>query len=185
MKIFIGPDSFKGSVSANRFCEIATEVIHTYWPEDEVISMPLADGGEGTVEALVDGSKGRYRKLTVASPLGIPIPTQYGLIEDDTVAVIEMASASGLPLVPISKRNPMKTTTYGTGEMILDALTLGCKKIIVGIGGSATNDAGLGMMQALGFKCLDASGTEVSLWRRINPTCKHYSSIRSTPNKAH
>jgi len=161
MKIFIGPDSLKGSISASKFCQIASQIIQDHWPEDEVIAIPLADGGEGTVEALVEGRQGRYRELTVASALGIPIVTQYGLIDNDTVAVIEMASASGLPLVPHSKRNPMKTTTYGTGEMILDALKLGCKKIIIGIGGSATNDAGLGMMQALGFKCIDNKGREI------------------------
>lgn len=161
MKILIGPDSLKDSVSASQVCLIATDIITTYWPEDELITVPLADGGEGTVEALVEGTLGRFVSLEVTGPLGTVVESRYGLIYNDEVAVIEMAEASGLPLVPKHLRNPMKTTTFGTGELILDAIDKGCKKIIIGIGGSATNDAGIGMMQALGFKCLDKNENEV------------------------
>lgn len=161
MKILIGPDSFKDSVSAKEFCDIATEVIGQYWPEDQAFAMPLADGGEGTVEALVDGSHGEMIHIEVTGPLGETIMAEYGLLEEGQVAVIEMASASGLPLVAVAQRNPMKTTTYGTGELIADALKRGVKKIIVGIGGSATSDAGLGMMMALGYACLDADGDTI------------------------
>jgi len=162
MKILIGPDSLKDSVSASQFCHIASELITTYWPEDELITVPLADGGEGTVEALVEGTQGRFITLDVIGPLGISVKARYGLIHNDDVAVIEMAEASGLQLVPEPLRNPMKTTTFGTGELILDAISKGCKRIIIGIGGSATNDAGIGMMQALGYKCLDANENDVA-----------------------
>lgn len=161
MKILVGPDSFKGSVSANQFCNIAREVITSYWPDDQVITIPLADGGEGTVDALVNGLSGEFVTTLVTGPLGERILARYGIIEDGRTAIIEMATASGLPLVPIALRNPMKTTTFGTGELILDAIDKGCKKIIIGIGGSATNDAGIGMMQALGYRCLDAKGYSV------------------------
>jgi len=162
MKILIGPDSLKGSVSASQFCTIAEKVIHKHWPNDQVIALPLADGGEGTVEALVQGCKGNLVECEVTNPLGEKIMAQYGLLEDDTVAILEMAAASGLSLVPTNKRNPMNTTTYGTGQLIQDAINRGCKKIIIAIGGSATNDGGLGMMQALGFKCLNASDRPVA-----------------------
>lgn len=161
MKILVGPDSFKDSVSAEEFCEIAKELINTNWPDDQVITVPLADGGEGTVDALVAGQEGEFITCQVHGPLSEDIVAKYGMIEDGKVAVIEMAEASGLPLVPVHLRNPMKTTTYGTGELILDAIKKGVKKIIVGIGGSATSDAGLGMLQALDFKCLDKSGDEI------------------------
>ena len=162
MKILIGPDSFKDSVSANEFCEIAKSVILKNWPDDDVVYLPLADGGEGTVDALVKGQGGVYVQALVTGPLGKEVNATYGLIDENKVAVIEMAEASGLPLVPIELRDPMKTTTYGTGELIIDALSKGVKKIIIGIGGSATNDAGIGMLQALGFKCLNEEGLEVS-----------------------
>lgn len=161
MKILIGPDSLKGSVTAHEFCQIAKEVILKHWPEDQVITLPLADGGEGTVQALVEGQKGRYIDLQVKGPLFEEIKARYGLIENGRVAIIEMAAASGLPLVPTQTRNPMLTTTYGTGQMILDAIRRGVKEIIIGIGGSATNDGGLGMLQAMGYQCLDKNGQDV------------------------
>ncbi len=161
MKILVGPDSFKDSLSASEFCKVAKQTIQSYWPDDTVITIPLADGGEGTVDALVEGTSGEFIELPVIGPLGETIIGRYGMIQNGHTAVIEMAAASGLPLVPISKRNPMKTTTYGTGQLIMDAISKGAKKVIVGIGGSATNDAGLGMMQALGFKCLDSDGNDI------------------------
>lgn len=163
MKILVGPDSLKDSVSAKEFCDIAREVVSKHWPEDEIFTMPLADGGEGTVEALVDGSDGEMITIEATGPLGGMISAHYGLIDQGTVAVIEMASASGLPLVAIAERNPMKTTTFGTGDLIQDALKRGVKKVIIGIGGSATSDAGLGMLMACGFKCLNAEGEAVAL----------------------
>lgn len=163
MKILVGPDSLKDSVSAKEFCDIAREVVSKHWPEDEIFTMPLADGGEGTVEALVDGSDGEMITIEATGPLGGMISAHYGLIDQGTVAVIEMASASGLPLVAIAERNPMKTTTFGTGDLIQDALKRGVKKVIIGIGGSATSDAGLGMLMACGFKCLNAQGEAVAL----------------------
>lgn len=162
MKILVGPDSLKGSISAIEFCKIVEEHISNFWPNDEVVSLPLADGGEGTVDALVASIGGRIIELEVTGPLGKPVIGKYGLLHNDSVAVIEMADASGLSLIPVEDRNPMITTTFGTGELILDAVNSGCKKIIIGIGGSATSDAGVGMMQALGFKCLDEDGESVS-----------------------
>ena len=162
MRILVGPDSLKDSVSAKEFCDIAKEVVANNWPGDQVVTMPLADGGEGTVEALVDGSGGEMIVIEATGPLGETVSAHYGLIDDGKVAVIEMAAASGLPLVPVEKRNPMLTTTYGTGELMVDALRRGVKKIIIGIGGSATSDAGLGMLMALGFQCLDSEGEAVS-----------------------
>ena len=128
----------------------------------EVIVSPMADGGEGTVSTLVESQGGKYISLKVTGPLGKPVRARFGLIKDHT-AVIEMASASGLVLVPQGKRNPMEATTYGTGELIKKALDMGCKKVIVGIGGSATNDAGLGMAQALGYKFYDREGKLLGL----------------------
>lgn len=161
MRILIGPDSLKDSVSAKEFCDIARDVIQTNWPTDQAITLPLADGGEGTVEALVDGADGEMIQVLVTGPLGKPATSHYGLLNQREVAVIEMAAASGLPLVPVAQRNPMKTTTYGTGELIADAIKKGVKKIIIGIGGSATSDAGLGMLQALGYDCVNQAGHAV------------------------
>lgn len=124
--------------------------------------LPIADGGEGTMEALVLAKQGRYRTLRVSGPLGETINCRYGLIDGQT-AVIEMAQAAGLPLVPVSKRNPMNTTTRGVGEMIADAIKLGCRNFIIGIGGSATNDGGVGMLETLGFKFLDRQGKDIPM----------------------
>ncbi len=185
MRILIAPDSFKGSLSAKEFCRITQNTIENHWPNDEVFTLPLADGGEGTVESLVEGTDGKLITLEVTGPLGRPVKAQYGILLDETVAVIEMASASGLPLVPPDKRDPMHATTYGTGELIADAINKGCRQIIIGIGGSATNDAGIGMMQALGFQCLDADNKEVpfggegllKLTRIIPPTTIDFKTI--------
>lgn len=161
MKFLIGPDSFKGSIKASDFCRIANQVIKKYWPSDEIISLPLADGGEGTLEALVDASNGRYIEVDVIGPLFNKIPAKYGLIDHDRIAIIEMAAASGLTLIDHDLRNPMNTTTYGTGQLIMDAIRRGIKHIIVAIGGSATNDGGIGMLQALGYQCLDKNNHEI------------------------
>ncbi|GMQ58658.1 glycerate kinase [Vallitalea sediminicola] len=155
MDILIAPDSFKGSLSAEKYCGIAKKAITNVFPDANVVTCPMADGGEGTVEALVYNTKGSIFFETVTDPIGNLVKAKYGLLGDGKTAVIEMASASGLPLVPIDKRNPLYTTTYGTGELVKKVIDKGCTTIILGIGGSATNDGGAGMMEALGFKLLD------------------------------
>lgn len=161
MKILISPDSFKDSISSTEFSERAEKVINSMWPEAETVKCPLADGGEGSLTVIMDTIKGHWIDLEVTGPLGERFNTKYGMTKDRKTALIEMARASGLELVPIDQRNPMRTTTFGLGEMIHDALKKNCEKIVVFIGGSATNDGGLGMLQALGFQCLNHSGNEI------------------------
>ena len=136
------------------------------YPEAEVQVRPLADGGEGTVEALVCGMGGKEERITVTGPVGEPVECSYGMIEKNGTAVIEMSGAAGITLVPEKDRNPMYTTTYGVGEVIRDAVQKGCRKFIIGIGGSATNDGGIGMLQALGYGFLDAEGEQVPFGAR-------------------
>ncbi|MES0341402.1 MAG: glycerate kinase [Candidatus Humimicrobiaceae bacterium] len=157
MKIVIASDKYKGSLSALEVCRIIERTIKEIGPDIEVMISPMADGGDGTVETLVESLDGKLIELKVKGPLGEPVNARFGMIDNGT-AVIEMASASGLVLVPEEKQNPMETTTYGTGELILKAIDMGSKKIIVGIGGSATNDGGMGMAQALGYRLLDSNG---------------------------
>lgn len=157
MKIVIAPDSYKESLSA---LEVATAIERGFreiFPSANYVKLPVADGGEGTVEAMVAATQGRVIHVPVTGPLGEPVDGFYGLSGDERCAFIEMAAASGLELVPPSQRNPLKTTSWGTGELIRHALDAGVKHIIIGIGGSATNDGGAGMVQALGAKLLDAS----------------------------
>ena len=142
MKIVIAPDSFKENMTS---LEVATAIekgILQVIPDATCIKVPMADGGEGTVQALVDGTQGKMIRATVVGPLGDPVEAQYGFLGDGCTSVIEMAEASGITLVPKNKRNPLETSTYGTGELILDALDQGAKEIIIGIGGSVTNDGG-------------------------------------------
>jgi len=160
MKIVIAIDSFKGSLTSIEAGNSAAEGIRRVFHDAEIIIRPLADGGEGTCEALVTGLNGTYREVTVTNPIGKKITAKYGILPDNT-AVIEMASASGITLISESERNPMITTTFGTGELIRDAIENGCRKFIIGIGGSATNDGGIGCLQALGFDMLDANGEQV------------------------
>ncbi|PIY49280.1 MAG: glycerate kinase [Armatimonadetes bacterium CG_4_10_14_3_um_filter_66_18] len=161
MRIVVAPDSFKGCLTALEVCDAMEAGIREVWPEAEVEKVPMADGGEGTVQSLVDATGGRVLKQQVTGPLGEPVEAQYGILGDGETAVIEMASASGLPLVPEDRRNPLMTTTRGTGELIVAALDRGCRKFIVGIGGSATNDCGQGMAKALGVRFLDADGIDL------------------------
>jgi len=161
LKVLIAVDSFKGSVSSTEVCDFLAEGILNFDPTAIVYKKPLADGGEGTVEALVSATGGRFLEEEVCGPLGEKVRAVYGILGDGQTAVIEMAAASGLPLVPPKKRNPRLTTTKGTGELILKALEQGVKKIIVGIGGSATNDGGAGMLQALGMSLKDKDGYEI------------------------
>lgn len=163
MKVVISIDSFKGSLSSLEAGETVKDAILAKRPNDEITVFPLADGGEGTVEALAAGLDGSIEQLTVTGPLGDPVPSRYGYIPMENTAVIEMADAAGLPMVPAEKRNPLHTTTYGLGELILAALDKGCRKFIIGIGGSATNDCGLGMLTALGIRFLQANGTPAGI----------------------
>jgi glycerate kinase len=161
MRIVVAPDSYKGSVSAVGTANAMEKGIKEIFPSAEVIKVPIADGGEGTVEALVTATDGQIIYQDVVGPLGDIIKSYWGILGDEKTAVIEMAAASGLPLVPNDKKDPRITTTYGTGQLIHAALERGLKKIIIGIGGSATNDGGCGMAQALGGKFLDAEGHEL------------------------
>ena len=161
MKVVIAIDSFKGSISSLDAGAAIREGIHRVFPEAEVLVRPLADGGEGTVEALARGMNGRIRTVTVTGPLGTPVEASYGILDASKTAIIEMSAAAGITLVDESNRNPLYTTTYGVGELIRDAVTNGCRHFIVGIGGSATNDGGIGMLQALGFGMLDENGNQV------------------------
>lgn len=158
MKLVIAADSFKHCLRSREVVAVLTEGFRRALPEAEIVELPLADGGEGTVEAMVSACGGTVRTLRVCGPLGIPVEAQYGLIDDGKTAVIEMAAASGIELVPPELRNPLNTTTRGTGELIADALSLGVRKLIIGIGGSATCDGGAGMAQALGYHFYDFSG---------------------------
>ena len=161
MKVVTAIDSFKGSMTSMEAGFAAAEGIHRVDADAEVQVRPLADGGEGTVEALVAGMNGKTEHVKVTGPLGEPVICEYGIIESTKTAVIEMAGAAGITQVPDEKRNPLYTTTYGVGEVIKDAIEKGCRRFIVGIGGSATNDGGVGMLQALGYAFLDKDGKQV------------------------
>jgi len=161
MKIVIAVDSFKGSLSSKEAGDAIAEGIRRVDAQSSILICPLADGGEGTVEALVQGMNGSMRSIAVTGPLGTPVNCKYGILEESKTAVIEIAGAAGITLVPEKKRNPMHTTTYGVGEVIRDAIANGCRRFIVGIGGSATNDGGIGMLQALGYGFLDKEKRQV------------------------
>lgn len=161
MRIIVAPDSFKGSLTAVAAAEAMRQGVLAALPEAEVVAMPMADGGEGTVAALVAGTGGRLMTQVVTGPLGEPVEAAFGLLGDGETAVIEMAAASGLLLVPAHRRDPKVTTTYGTGELIRAALDRGASRMVIGIGGSATTDGGVGMAQALGGRFLKAEGSEV------------------------
>ncbi|MGI5877654.1 MAG: glycerate kinase [Christensenellales bacterium] len=160
MKIIVAPDSFKGSLTAAEAARCVKRGLGLAGIAD-VECLPLADGGEGTVEALVAATGGAVRVSRVSGPLGEPVEARWGILGDGVTAVIEMAEASGLTLVPEGRLNPMLTSTYGTGELIREAVAAGCSRLLMGIGGSATNDGGAGMAQALGFRLLDAAGGEL------------------------
>ncbi len=158
MKIVIAPDSFKESLSALAVAQEIAAGFRTIYPDAEYCLLPMADGGEGTVQALIDASGGRRIEVTVTGPLGTPVCAFYGLMGDGECAVIEMAAASGLELVPPGQREVLRASTYGTGQLIRAALDAGARRFILGVGGSATNDGGAGMLQALGAALLDGSG---------------------------
>ena len=159
MKVVIAPDSFKGSLSAASAAHHLALGVRRVFPEAVVVLLPVADGGEGTVQALV-AAGGRLEEAVVTGPLGEAVTAQYGVLADGT-GVIEMAAASGLVLVPLDRRDPLRTSTRGTGELVSKLLDQGCRRLVLGLGGSATNDGGVGLAQALGWSFLDAQGREL------------------------
>ncbi|WP_420176813.1 glycerate kinase [Luteococcus sp. OSA5] len=161
MTIVLAPDSFKESLTAKQVCTALEAGLRQSLPEANILHVPMADGGEGTVQALVDATGGSLLTAPVAGPMGGPIEATFGILGDGETAVIEMAEASGLALVPEGRRDPRRATTRGTGELVLAALDAGVRNIVLGIGGSATNDGGAGLAQALGARLLDESGHEL------------------------
>lgn len=167
MKFILAPDKYKGSLTGREFCEIVARGIKKVFPNAEIINRPLADGGDGTIDVVADYLNASKVSVTVKDPLFREVTTQYLLSEDKQTAFIEMSEASGYKLLNTSEMNCMYTTTLGTGDMIADALEQGAKNIVLGIGGSATNDGGMGMAKALGYSFLDADGNE------LEPIGKH------------
>ena len=161
MRIIVAPNTFKGSLSATQAAKAIARGVREVFPDAEVIEVPVADGGEGTVEALVSAHHGTYEWVNVEGPLGDPVLASYGLIDGGRTAVVELASASGYVLVPPAMRDPRKTSTYGFGQLLEAARKSGATSVIAGIGSSATNDGGAGMAQALGYRFLDAQGREL------------------------
>lgn len=176
-KIVVASDSFKGSLTSLDVAQNVEKAIREVYPLCDVLKVNVADGGEGTMEALQQTLGGVRVSLVVKDPLGREIEATYVILNDGITAVVEMSAASGLPLLKSDERNPLKTSTYGTGQLICDALDRGCRKILVGIGGSATNDAGMGMLQALGFRFLDAQGNQL---QPVGENLQFVSSIDST-----
>lgn len=160
MKVVVAIDSLKGSLSSMEAGLAIKEGVLAAQPDAEVIVKPLADGGEGTTDALIEGMNGERIDLTVTGPMHTPVDTYYGYLKDTNTAVMEMASAAGITLVPDSEKNPLLATSYGVGEMINDAIQRGCRNFIIGIGGSITNDGGIGMLKALGVRFLDEKGED-------------------------
>lgn len=161
MNILIAPDSLKGSLSALEFCQIVARKIQLRHANANLHLMPLADGGEGTIDAILANEAGKLITVSVQNALGQVIEAQYAILDEKQTAIIEMAQASGLPLIKASERNPMKASSFGSGELIKDALDHGCRRFIIGLGGSATNDGGIGMLQALGAKFFAAQQREI------------------------
>ncbi len=161
MKTVIAIDSFKGSLSTYEVGSAAKEGVLRVFPTSDITIFPLADGGEGTSDIIIEKNSGKRKKVSVLNPLGKKIVAEYGIIPHNNKAVIEMAAAAGITLISENERNPMKTTTYGVGQMIADAIKNGCRSFLICIGGSATNDAGTGMLSALGFEFLDERGDKI------------------------
>lgn len=166
MKVVVAIDSLKGSLSSLEAGNAIKQGIKRVYQDAKIIVKPLADGGEGTVEALVSGMNGKIETVVATGPLSDKIESSYGIIPEKRLAIMEMASIAGITLLSLKQRNPLYTTTYGLGEMIKDAISKGCNNFIIGIGGSATNDGGIGMLRALGFDLLDKDGNQVPLGAR-------------------
>jgi glycerate kinase len=161
MKVVVAPNSFKGSLSATQAAHAIARGVRSVLPDAEVVEIPVADGGDGTVEALVNAGKGTYQWVNVEGPLGDPVVSTYGLIDGGRTAVVELASASGYELISEARRDPRRTSTYGFGQLLDAARQRGVRRIIAGIGGSATNDGGAGMLQAIGFRLQDSGGADI------------------------
>ena len=160
-KVVVASDSFKGCLRSDQVADAVEAGIHKVFPDCEVVKLPVGDGGEGTMEALVSAMGGHVIALSVQDPLGRPVEAEYALLNDGS-AVIEISKSSGLTLLAQHERNPLKTSTYGVGQLIADALRKGCRRFLVCIGGSATNDAGTGMLEALGYRLFNSAGTELN-----------------------
>jgi glycerate kinase len=184
MHIVIAPQSLKGSLSAAETGRAIAAGVQEVYPTAKVTIVPIADGGEGTVQALVDGTDGRILLYPVTGPLHEPVTALFGLLGDGHTAVIEMAACAGLPLVPPERRDPRITTTYGVGELIRHALDAGCRHFLIGVGGSATNDGGAGMAQALGIQLTDASGQEIEHGGAALASLAHISLAQQDPRLA-
>lgn len=163
MKVVIAPDSFKESLTAQQVCEAVKEGLTRVWPQAQLHAVPVADGGEGTAQALLDATGGKWQTVEVTGPLGERVEAKYAQLGDGKTAAIEMAEACGLHLVTSERRDPRLTTSYGMGELVKHALEQGFRHLIIGLGGSATNDAGCGMLMALGAKCYRDNGQEIEL----------------------
>lgn len=161
MRVVVATDSFKGSLSSREVADTVEQGIRDCIPECDVIKVAIADGGEGTTAAIIENLGGEIVEIEVCDPLGRKILAQYAIIEESKTAIIELSSASGLPLLKIGERNPLVTSTFGTGEIVADAIRRGCRQFLIGIGGSATNDGGIGLLRALGFRFLDSNGMEL------------------------
>lgn len=161
MKVLIAPNAFKGTLTAPQAAAAIARGVREVFPDAEIVEVPVADGGDGTMEALVAANRGEYRKAHVQGPLGDPVEARFGLIDSGTTAVVELAAASGLTLIAAERRDPRRSSTYGFGQLLRAALDAAPSKVIAGIGGSATNDGGAGMAQALGYRLLDAAGRDL------------------------
>ena len=162
MKVVVAPNAFKGTLTASQAAHAIARGVRDVWTDADVLEVPVADGGDGTVEALVSANRGEYRTAEVEGPLGEPVDATFGLIDGGRTAVVELATASGLALLPESRRDPRRASTYGFGQLLEAARRTGARQVLAGIGGSATNDGGAGMAQALGYRLLDAQGRELS-----------------------
>jgi glycerate kinase len=168
MKVVVAPNAFKGTLTAPQAAAAIARGVHEVYPEADVVEVPVADGGEGTVEALVRAHSGELRAVSVQGPLGDPVTAVFGLIDSGRKAVVELASASGLTLIAHSRRDPRRTTTFGFGQLLEEARTAGVSSVIAGIGGSATNDGGAGMAQAIGCRLLERGGAALARLERID-----------------
>ena len=182
MKIILAIDSFKGSLSSADAEKAVAEAILKLSSNNEIVCIPIADGGEGTLSVIMETTEATWHTLYAHNPCMETIQTQYGISSDRNTAFIEMASISGLPLIRKEQQNPMETSSFGTGELILDALQKGCTRFVVGIGGSATNDAGIGMLQALGFKFLDREGKTLGHGGKILIDIAHIDQLQVHPS---
>lgn len=181
LKVLVAPNSFKGSLSATLAAHAIARGVRRALPDAEIVEIPVADGGDGTVEALVTAGHGTYRWVNVEGPLGDPVVAPYGLIEDGRTAVVELASASGFELITAARRDPRRTSTFGFGQLLDAARRSGVRRIIAGIGGSATNDGGAGMAQAIGYRMLDARGVEIGRGGEALLRLEHVDAARVDP----